>query len=84
MNTYNNSYHNAIKEYSLKNDKEIVKRTIKYILMGAIVAFITYYFINNKLSVENVIMIGITASIVFAILDTVSPTIVIKPQVVVN
>lgn len=82
MNTHN-SFQMAIKEYSQKNDHEIVKRTIKYVLMGVVVAFVTYYFINNKLSIENVIMIGITASIVFAILDTVSPTVVIKPKVVV-
>lgn len=81
MNTQN-SFQTAIKEYSQRNDREIIKRTIKYILMGFIVAFITYYFINNKLSLENVIMIGITASIVFAILDTVSPTIVLKPTIV--
>ena len=56
--------------------KEIVKRGIKYLVEGLAVAFVAYYFIGRgRLAIRDIIMLGITAAFVFAILDTFSPTI---------
>jgi hypothetical protein len=56
--------------------KDILKRAIKYIVEGLAVAFVAYYFIaRGRLDIKDIVMLGITAAFVFAILDTFSPTI---------
>ena len=55
--------------------KDILKRAVKYLLEGLAVAFVAHYFTKGKLDAKEVIMLGITAAFVFAILDTFSPTI---------
>lgn len=56
--------------------KEIIKRGIKYLVEGLAVAFVAYYFIGRgRLNIKDIVMLGITAAFVFAILDTFSPTI---------
>ena len=56
--------------------KEILKRGVKYLVEGLAVAFVAYYFIGKgKLNIKDIIILGITAAFVFAILDTFSPTI---------
>lgn len=57
------------------NFRDIMKRAIKYLLEGLAVAFVAHYFTKGKLDAKEVIMLGITAAFVFAILDTFSPTI---------
>ena len=58
------------------NFKDILKRAVKYLVEGLAVAFVAYYFVGkNKLSIRDVVMLGITAAFVFAILDTFSPTV---------
>jgi hypothetical protein len=54
---------------------DILKRAVKYLLEGLAVAFVAYYFTHGKLDMKEVIMLGITAAFVFAILDTFSPTV---------
>ena len=52
-----------------------IQRIIKYILMGFIVIMTTRYIPDNILKNKEIIMIGATSSISFAILDMVSPSI---------
>ena|ERR1700761_8657043 len=70
------------RQYKYNNDtfnidfKDILKRGIKYLIEGLAVAFVAYYFIGRgKLDIKDIVMLGITAAFVFAILDTFSPTI---------
>jgi len=70
------------KQYKYNNDtfnidfKDVLKRAIKYIVEGLAVAFVAYYFISKgRLDIKDIVMLGITAAFVFAILDTFSPTI---------
>ncbi|BCS83115.1 hypothetical protein QLL95_gp1008 [Cotonvirus japonicus] len=55
---------------------DILKRALKYLIEGLAVAFVAYYFIGKgKLNIKDIVMLGITAACVFAILDVFSPTI---------
>ena len=56
----------------------MTQRLIKYILMGLIVIVAMRYIPDNLLQTKEIIMIGITSSISFAILDMISPTIKVK------
>jgi len=76
--------HNAMQhmQHKYSNDtystdwKEILKRVVKYLIEGIAVAFVAYFFIGkNKLNIKDVLMLGITAAFVFAILDVFSPTV---------
>lgn len=51
------------------------QKMIKYILMGLLIIIATRYIPDNALKNKEIIMIGATSSIVFAILDMVSPAI---------
>lgn len=57
------------------NWQDIVKRGIKYLFEGVAVAFVAFAFTQGKLDWKEILMLGITAAFVFAILDTFSPTI---------
>ena len=70
------------RQYRYSNDtfnidfKDVLKRAIKYLVEGLAVAFVAYYFISKgRLDIKDIVMLGITAAFVFAILDTFSPTI---------
>lgn len=52
-----------------------IERLIKYLLLGLIVVLATRYIPESKLPMKELIMIGATSSIAFAILDMVSPTL---------
>ncbi len=51
------------------------QKLIKYILMCLIIIIAMRYIPDNKIQQKEIIMIGITSSIVFAILDMISPSI---------
>ena len=55
-----------------------VQRLTKYILMGLIVVIATRYIPDNVMQTKEIIMIGATSSIAFAILDMISPAIHIQ------
>ena len=57
------------------NYTDIFKRAIKYLFEGLAVAFVAHTFTKGKLELREVLMLGVTAAFVFAILDTFSPTI---------
>jgi len=52
-----------------------LERIIKYIIMGLIVVLATRYIPDILLQPNELIMIGATSSIAFAILDMISPAI---------
>lgn len=54
--------------------RDLFKRALKYILEGLAVAFVAYY-LTKGFNFREIVMLGITAAVVFAILDTFSPTI---------
>ena len=56
------------------NVSELIKRIIKYIIEGLAVAIAAYYIPKNKLNVEDIVIIGVTAAAIFAILDIYSPS----------
>jgi hypothetical protein len=55
-----------------------VQRLTKYILMGLIVVIAIRYIPENIIQTKEIIMIGATTSIAFAILDMISPAICIQ------
>lgn len=57
-----------------------VQKLTKYILMGLIVVLATKYIPDNNLQIKEIIMIGATSSISFAILDMISPAVSIHSQ----
>jgi len=59
---------------SLVNIQEIVKRIIKYLVEGVIVAFAAYAIPKRSLNVEEIILISLTAAATFSILDTYIPS----------
>jgi ABC-type Co2+ transport system permease subunit len=60
-------------EYSFSFQQFLVK-AIKYIIEGLAVAIAAYYIPRNKLNVEDIVIIGVTAAAIFAILDIYSPS----------
>ena len=54
---------------------ELVKRAIKYIVEGIMVAIAAYVFPKKKMKADEIIMIAAVASATFAILDMYAPSI---------
>lgn len=54
---------------------ELLKRLVKYLVEGGAVAVVAHMLPKKKLSGSNVVVLGLTAAAVFAILDTFSPSI---------
>jgi hypothetical protein len=52
-----------------------IERIVKYIIMGLIVLLATKYIPEQSLPMKELIMIGSIASILFAILDMISPSV---------
>lgn len=54
---------------------EVLKRAIKYLVEGGVVAIAAHLLPKKKLNPKDVMVLGITAGAVFAILDTFSPSV---------
>jgi ABC-type Co2+ transport system permease subunit len=54
---------------------EFVKRAIKYLVEGIMVAIVAYSIPKKSLNIEEVVIIGLMAAATFAILDIFSPSI---------
>ena len=52
---------------------EIVKRVIKYLIEGFVVAIVAYVLPKQSLNVEEIMLIALTAAATFSILDTYMP-----------
>ena len=57
-----------------------IQKLTKYILMGLIVVLATKYIPDNNLQMKEIVMIGATSSISFAILDMISPAVSINTK----
>jgi hypothetical protein len=65
---------NSAKDYTVKNIEKS-RRIIKYILMGFIVLVAVRYIPNQPIETNEIVMIALTSSIAFGMLDMVSPSI---------
>ena len=65
---------NVNKSYAVKNIEKS-RRIIKYILMGFIILVAVRYIPNQPIETNEIIMIALTSSISFGMLDMVSPSI---------
>jgi ABC-type Co2+ transport system permease subunit len=58
----------------LINVGELVKRIIKYLVEGLMVAIAAYAIPKRSLNIEEIILISLTAAATFSILDTYIPS----------
>lgn len=54
---------------------EVVNRVVKYLVEGLVIAAIAIFIPKKSLALNEVVMLGVTAAVVFALLDLVSPSI---------
>jgi|UniRef100_A0A6C0IIJ3 hypothetical protein len=54
---------------------EVVNRVVKYLVEGLVIAAIALFIPKQSLRLNEVVMLAVTASVVFALLDLVSPSI---------
>ena len=58
----------------LINVAELVKRIIKYLVEGLMVAIAAYAIPKRSLNIEEIVLIALTAAATFSILDTYIPS----------
>ena len=58
----------------LVNINELVKRIIKYLVEGLMVAIAAYAIPKRSLNLEEIVLIALTAAATFSILDTYVPS----------
>jgi ABC-type Co2+ transport system permease subunit len=58
----------------LVNVSEIVKRIIKYLVEGLMVAIAAFAIPKRSLNIEEIVLIALTAAATFSILDTYIPS----------
>lgn len=64
--------------------KEIFKRMLKYIIIALVIAFATVNIPNTPLHKKEVIMISITASCTFAIIDMYAPSVYSNNKIIMS
>ena len=64
----------------MDSSSEIVNRFIKYLVEGLFVAVAALFIPRHRLPMDEIIVLGIVAASVFAILDVVSPSIGISAR----
>ena len=55
--------------------REVVKRAVKYLVEGLGVAVAMYLIGKNKFQMEEILLVGLVAASLFAILDLMAPSI---------
>jgi len=55
------------------NIQELLKRAIKYLIQGFMVALAAFLIPKKSLNMEEICLLGLTSSCVFAILETFVP-----------
>ncbi len=56
------------------NTNELIKRIIKYLVEGIMVALVTFVVPKKSMNMEEIALIALTAAATFAILDTYIPS----------
>ena len=59
---------------------ELLRRAVKYLVEGLMVALAAYTIPKRKLNVEEVLLISLTAAATFSILDTYVPAIAVNAR----
>jgi ABC-type Co2+ transport system permease subunit len=59
---------------------ELVKRIIKYLVEGLMVAIAAYAIPKRSLNIEEIILLALTAAATFSILDTYVPSIAVTTR----
>jgi len=59
---------------------EFIKRIVKYLVEGLIVAIAVYAIPKKSLNVEEIVIIGLTAAATFAVLDVFLPSVGISAK----
>lgn len=59
---------------SLINVSELIKRIIKYLVQGLMVAIAAYAIPKRSLNIEEIVLLALTAAATFSILDTYVPS----------
>jgi len=59
---------------------ELVKRAIKYLVEGVMVALAAYAIPKNALNLDEVALIALTAAATFSILDTYVPSMAVSAR----
>lgn len=54
---------------------EIIKRVVKYLVEGLVVALAAFFIPQKKMDMGEILVIAFTAATTFALLDTFSPSI---------
>ena len=54
---------------------EFVKRAIKYLVLGVVIAIVAFSIPKQRLKLDEVVVIGLSAAASFAILDIFAPSI---------
>jgi len=54
---------------------ELLKRAIKYLVLGLVIAIVAYSIPKQRLRVEEIVVVGLSAAATFAILDIFAPSI---------
>jgi ABC-type Co2+ transport system permease subunit len=60
---------------NLINVGELIKRIIKYLVMGVMIAIVTFCVPKRSINMDEIILIALTAASTFAILDNYLPSI---------
>lgn len=68
----------------IQQNISVCQKIIKYITIGLIVMVATYYIPDVRLLTNEIIMIAATSSITYAILDMISPAIIINKSKSIN
>ena len=62
----------------MTNIREVLRRLAKYLILVLIVAFACFTLIKNKLTNYEIMLVSLTAGMVYNVLDLVSPSIQLK------
>ena len=54
---------------------DVLRRAVRYLVQGFAVALAAYFIPRNKIDLNEITVIAITAAAIFAVLDVLSPTI---------
>lgn len=57
------------------NIREVIRRTLKYLVLVIIVGFSAYSIPNNKMENKELLLVSLIAGMTFSIIDTLSPSI---------
>jgi hypothetical protein len=60
--------------------KELLKRAVKYVIEGLMVALVAYSIPKRTLNLDEIAVVALTAAATFAILDTYVPSMAVQAR----